>query len=134
MGGHRAGRTTWASGAGLFAFGRSLALKVIGHAKSRVQGWLDPWPHASTTGYQIIQGWFAIAAGGLFGEGPGQSSASHIPEASTDLIFAVIADELGLVGASALLIGVPAHGGHRPADRRSAATGRSRSCWPPGCR
>ena len=56
-------------------------------------------------GYQLIQGWFAIAAGGLFGEGPGQSNASHIPEASTDLIFAVIADELGLVGASALLFG-----------------------------
>ena len=78
---------------------------MIGHAKTRVQGWLNPWPHANTSGYQIIQGWFAIAAGGLFGEGPGQSNASHIPEASTDLIFAVIADELGLVGASALLFG-----------------------------
>jgi peptidoglycan glycosyltransferase len=92
-------------GAVLFAFGSVLALKVIGHAKTRVQGWLNPWPHASSTGYQIVQGWFAIAAGGLFGEGPGQSNASHLPEASTDLIFAVIADELGLVGASALLIG-----------------------------
>src|SRR5262249_17364561 len=92
-------------GAALFAFGSFLSLKVIGHAKSRVQGWLNPWPHASTTGYQIVQGWFAIAAGGLFGEGPGQSNASHLPEASTDLIFAVIADELGLVGASALLFG-----------------------------
>jgi cell division protein FtsW (lipid II flippase) len=92
-------------GAGLFGFGSFLVLKVIGHAKSRVQGWLNPWSHANTTGYQLIQGWFAIAAGGLFGEGPGQSNASHIPEASTDLIFAVIADELGLVGASALLFG-----------------------------
>jgi peptidoglycan glycosyltransferase len=92
-------------GAALFGFGSVLVLKVIGHAKTRVQGWLNPWPHASTTGYQIIQGWFAIGAGGLFGEGPGQSNASHLPEASTDLIFAVIADELGLVGASALLFG-----------------------------
>ena len=92
-------------GAGLFAVGSYLALKVIGHAQSRVQAWLNPWPHASTSGYQIIQGIFAIAAGGLFGEGPGQSNASHIPEASTDLIFAVIADELGLIGASALLFG-----------------------------
>jgi peptidoglycan glycosyltransferase len=92
-------------GAILFGFGSYLALKVIGHAKTRVQGWLDPWAHASGSGYQLIQGWFAIAAGGLFGEGPGQSNASHIPEASTDLIFAVIADELGLVGASALLFG-----------------------------
>lgn len=92
-------------GAGLFAVGSYLALKVIGHAQSRVQAWLNPWPHASTSGYQIIQGIFAIAAGGLFGEGPGQSNASHIPEASTDLIFAVIADELGLIGASGLLFG-----------------------------
>jgi cell division protein FtsW (lipid II flippase) len=92
-------------GAGLFAAGSFIALKVVGHAKSRVDAWLNPWPHATTGGYQIIQGWFAIAAGGLFGEGPGQSNAGHIPEASTDLIFAVIADELGLVGAAGLLIG-----------------------------
>jgi len=92
-------------GAVLFAIGSFLALKVIGHAHSRVQSWLDPWAHPSTTGYQIIQGQFAIAAGGLFGQGPGQSNASHIPEASTDLIFAVIAAELGLVGATALLLG-----------------------------
>ena len=89
----------------LFTIGSFVALKVIGHTKSRVDAWLNPWPHANTSGYQIIQGWFAIAAGGLFGEGPGQSNVGHIPEASTDLIFAVIADELGLVGAAALLMG-----------------------------
>jgi cell division protein FtsW (lipid II flippase) len=92
-------------GAVLFAFGSFFALKVIGHAHSRVQSWLDPWAHPSTTGYQIIQGQFAIAAGGLFGQGPGQSNAANIPEASTDLIFAVIAAELGLVGATAMLFG-----------------------------
>ncbi len=93
-----------ALGAGLFAAGAVLALKVIGHAQSRVQSWLDPWTHASTGGYQIIQGIFAIAAGGVFGEGPGQSNVAHLPENSTDFIFAVIADELGLIGATALLI------------------------------
>jgi len=92
-------------GGALFAGGSYLALKLINHARARVQSWLDPWAHAQTTGYQIIQGWFAIAQGGLFGEGPGQSSANSIPEASTDLIFAVIADELGLVGVSAMLFG-----------------------------
>ena len=94
-----------ALGGVLFAIGSFLALNVIGHAQSRVQSWLDPWAHAQSSGYQIIQGIFAIAAGGLWGQGPGQSSASHIPEASTDLIFAVIASELGLMGAAALLIG-----------------------------
>ncbi len=100
------GRTYYLGlGAALFAIGSFLALKVIGHAHSRVQSWLDPWAHPSTTGYQIIQGQFAIAAGGIFGQGPGQSNASNIPEASTDLIFAVIASELGLVGATAVLFG-----------------------------
>ena len=92
-------------GAVLFGGGAALALKTIGHARTRVQGWINPWAHANTSGYQIIQGWFAIAAGGIFGEGPGQSNAGHLPEASTDFIFAVIADELGLVGATALIMG-----------------------------
>jgi cell division protein FtsW (lipid II flippase) len=91
-------------GAGLFAAGSVFALKAIGHAQSRIQAWLDPWAHAETTGYQSIQAWFALAAGKVFGQGPGQSSAGHIPEASTDYIFAVIASELGLIGATAILI------------------------------
>jgi cell division protein FtsW (lipid II flippase) len=94
-----------ALGGGLFVAGSFLALKVVGHAAGRVQSWLDPWAHAQTTGYQLIQGWFAIANGGMWGVGPGQSSAGSIPEASTDLIFAVIANEIGLVGAAALLAG-----------------------------
>jgi peptidoglycan glycosyltransferase len=92
-------------GAALFGAGAFFALKVIGHAKSRISAWINPWPNANGSGYQIIQGWFAIAAGGVGGEGPGQSNAAHIPEASTDFIFAVIADEIGLFGAAALLIG-----------------------------
>ncbi|MBO0691453.1 MAG: FtsW/RodA/SpoVE family cell cycle protein [Acidimicrobiaceae bacterium] len=91
-------------GAGLFAGGSIFALKAIGHAQSRIQAWLNPWSHAQTTGYQSIQAWFAIAAGKVFGEGAGQSSAGHIPEASTDYIFAVVANELGLIGATAILI------------------------------
>jgi cell division protein FtsW (lipid II flippase) len=93
-----------ALGAAMFALGSWFALKVIGHAQSRVQSWLDPWKNAQGNGYQIIQGWFAIADGGLWGTGPGQSNAAHIPEASSDLIFAVIAEEIGLVGATAVLM------------------------------
>ncbi len=93
-----------ALGGGLFVFGAWFALNVVGHAQSRVQSWLDPWKNPQGNGYQIIQGWFAIANGGLWGTGPGQSNAAHIPEASSDLIFAVIAEEIGLVGATALLI------------------------------
>lgn len=99
------GKTVYlALGGGLFAGGAVFALEVIGHARTRVQAWINPWIHAQTTGYQSIQAWFAIAAGKVFGQGPGQSNAQHIPAASTDYIFAVIADELGLIGATAVII------------------------------
>jgi cell division protein FtsW (lipid II flippase) len=91
-------------GAALFGGGALFVLKVMHHAVSRIQSWLDPWAHAETSGYQIIQGIFAIANGGLWGTGPGQSNAANIPEASSDLIFAVISEEIGMVGATALLI------------------------------
>ncbi len=104
VGGHRPGLLPGLGG-GLFAAGA--VLRPEGH-RARPESGSRPGstrgPTSPRTGYQIIQGWFAIAAGGLFGDGPGQSSAGHIPEASTDLIFAVIADELGLFGATALLI------------------------------
>ena len=100
------GRAYWLGvGAALFAVGALAAVKVIGHAQSRISSWLDPWAHPYSSGFQIIQGWFAVAGGGVFGEGPGQSNAGHIPYASSDFIFAVVADELGLVGATALLMG-----------------------------
>jgi cell division protein FtsW (lipid II flippase) len=91
-------------GLGLFGGGSAFALKVMHHAASRVQAWLNPWPHFNTNGYQIIEGWFAIAAGGMWGTGPGQGNPQIIPEASTDFIFAAIAEEIGLVGVTALLI------------------------------
>jgi cell division protein FtsW (lipid II flippase) len=94
-----------ALGVGLFGAGAFMVLKVFGHAQSRVQSWLDPWAQPYGYGDQIIKGWFAIANGGLWGTGPGQSNAAGIPEASSDMIFAVIADEIGLIGATSLLLG-----------------------------
>jgi cell division protein FtsW (lipid II flippase) len=93
-----------ALGAGLFGVGAVFALDVIHHAQTRVQSWLDPWAHFTTSGYQIIEGWFALAAGGMWGLGPGQGNPQIIPEASTDFIFASIGEEVGLVGVTALLI------------------------------
>lgn len=92
-------------GGGLFGGGAAFALGVMHHAQSRIQSWLDPWANPQGNGYQIIQGIFAIANGGLFGTGPGQSNAAHIPEATSDMIFAVVAEEIGLVGATAVLFG-----------------------------
>jgi peptidoglycan glycosyltransferase len=87
----------------LFAIGSTFALKVIGHAQARISTWRNPWPHFNTTGYQIIQASFAMAAGGVFGDGPGLGSPQRIPEVATDFIFAAIAEELGLFGAAAVL-------------------------------
>lgn len=94
-----------ALGAGLFAAGAVFALDIVHHAQTRVQAWLDPWAHFTTSGYQIIEGWFALAAGGMWGLGPGQGNPGIIPEATSDFIFASIGEEIGLVGVTALLIG-----------------------------
>jgi cell division protein FtsW (lipid II flippase) len=91
-------------GGGLFGAGAVIALDFIHHAQTRVQAWLDPWSHFATSGYQIIEGWFALATGGLSGVGPGQGNPGVIPEASTDFIFAAIGEEIGLIGVTALLI------------------------------
>jgi peptidoglycan glycosyltransferase len=87
----------------LFGAGAAFALNAISHTKARVQVWLNPWPHPYSSGLQILQGWFAIAAGGVFGDGPGQGSPQRIPEVATDFIYAAIAEELGLFGAAAVL-------------------------------
>ncbi len=75
------------------------------YARARLTSFLDPWSHASSSGFQAVQGQIAIGSGGLFGVGPGQSVQKifYLPEAPTDFILAVIAEELGAVGVCALL-------------------------------
>lgn len=71
----------------------------------RIKGWLDPWSDPSDTGYQVIQSLFAVASGGLFGLGIGQSrQKTFIPESYNDIIFAIICEELGLVGAIVVIL------------------------------
>lgn len=90
-------------GAGLFAAAAVFALDIVHHAQTRVQAWLHPWSHFATSGYQIIEGWFGLAGGAMWGLGPGQGNPKVIPEASTDFMFASIGEEIGLVGLVALL-------------------------------
>jgi cell division protein FtsW len=75
------------------------------YARARLTSFLDPWAHASSSGFQAVQGQIAIGSGGLLGVGPGQSVQKifYLPEAPTDFILAVIAEELGVVGVCALL-------------------------------
>ncbi len=67
----------------------------------RLLAFMDPFADPSDTGYQIVQGLYAIASGGLFGLGLGQSRQKflYIPEAHNDYIYAIICEELGFFGA-----------------------------------
>jgi cell division protein FtsW len=104
--------------------GSSLGLFVLyalaqPYARARLTSFLDPWAHASGSGFQAVQGQIAIGSGGLFGVGPGESVQKifYLPAAPTDFIFAVIAEELGVVGVCALLFlyGLIAYAGLRVA-------------------
>jgi cell division protein FtsW len=91
------------------------------YARARLTSFVDPWAHASGSGFQAVQGQIAIGSGGLFGVGPGQSVQKifYLPEAQTDFILAVIAEELGVVGVYALLFlyGLIGYAGLRTAKR-----------------
>ncbi|HEY2768134.1 MAG TPA: putative lipid II flippase FtsW [Solirubrobacteraceae bacterium] len=91
------------------------------YARARLTSFLDPWAHASGSGFQAVQGQIAIGSGGLFGVGPGQSVQKifYLPEAQTDFILAVVAEELGVVGVYALLFlyGLIGYAGLRAAKR-----------------
>jgi cell division protein FtsW len=75
------------------------------YRRARLLSFLNPWDDAQGAGYQPVQAMIALGSGGIFGEGLGQSvlKANYLPEAHTDMIFAIIGEELGLVGATALI-------------------------------
>jgi cell division protein FtsW len=93
-----------AGGAGLAA----AMLLIVGEAYRRTRffdAWLNPWADREGNGYQLIQGLIAMGSGGWFGTGLGTSRAKwdFLPNAHSDFIFAVIGEELGLVGALVVL-------------------------------
>jgi len=76
-----------------------------GFRGGRFLAWQDPWAFADGRGFQIIQSLYAIASGGWFGQGIGQSrQATFVPEAHHDIIFAIIIEELGLIGAGLIML------------------------------
>ena len=87
----------------LFVAGSFAAYKLFPHVAARVDIWIDPFADPANKGFQPVRGLFALARGGLFGEGLGQGLPQSIPYVHTDFIFAAVAEELGLVGAFALL-------------------------------
>jgi cell division protein FtsW len=75
------------------------------YRRARLLSFLNPWDDAQGAGYQPVQAMLALGSGGIFGEGLGRSAqkVNYLPEAHTDMIFAIIGEELGLVGATALI-------------------------------
>ena len=88
----------------LFSVGSFVTFLLFDHVQVRVQAWLDPWKQPDSTGFQILQSIFNIADGGLLGTGLGAGYAQTIPEVETDFVFSAIASELGLLGATAVLL------------------------------
>ncbi len=95
--------------------GAALVVFVVSQAAStegmnfrfvRVLAWLNPEKYSSGTGFQTLQGLYAIGSGGIFGKGLGRSiqKLGYLPEEQNDMIFAVICEELGLFGAIAVIL------------------------------
>ncbi len=79
---------------------------AISYASDRLQYWLDPWSDATGKGFQTIQSLLAIGSGGILGRGIGQSRQKYlwVPEPHNDFIFSIVCEELGLIGATVIII------------------------------
>lgn len=102
------GRASWIlMGLGLFIGGAVAAGQALGYVAGRFRGWLDPFNpevYESVGGsYQLVQGLFGIANGGLIGTGLGSGRPDLVPLAQSDFIIASLTEELGLTGLFAIL-------------------------------
>jgi cell division protein FtsW len=77
----------------------------VDYRSARIEGFLDPYADPSGNGWQLIQGYYALANGGIFGVGLGASRARwfYLPNAHTDFIFAIIGEETGLIGGLTII-------------------------------
>jgi cell division protein FtsW len=92
--------------ASILALGAGLAAVWIEpYRRARVFSFLDPWKDAQGSGFQIVQAMIGIGSGGVSGVGLGKGieKALYLPEAHTDMIFAVVGEELGLIGVMAVI-------------------------------
>ncbi|MFI6596758.1 putative lipid II flippase FtsW [Nonomuraea sp. NPDC050536] len=120
----------WVVGAPIKLFGGILALamlaaiimiKIEPYRMARIGAFLDPWADAQGAGYQAVQGQIAMGSGGWFGLGLGSSRAkwSWLPHGENDFIFAILGEELGLMGTLVVvaLFGLLGYAGLRVAAR-----------------
>jgi cell division protein FtsW len=128
--------TLAASGVTVCALGAFVALSAT-YRRDRLLSFVNPFAHASTSGYQVVQSLATLGLGGVTGNGVGGSVTSwgYLPNAHTDFVFAVIAGNLGLVGALVVLAGFAAFGwaGFRIAAREKDPFARllavGVTCW-----
>jgi cell division protein FtsW len=123
---------------GLLGAGVVVALALAEpYRRTRLLTFLHPFDHAGNAGYQVAQSFIALGSGGLTGVGLGASRAkwNFLPNAHTDFIFAIIGEELGLIGAVAVLalfgafavLGIRA--AHRAPDRFGALLAAGITTW-----
>ena len=95
-------------GAVLFAVGAYISARYFGQVHSRINEWLDPWQTATNVnsgGAQLRLGWFGFGTGSVGGTGLGfDGQLGNTPYLTTDMIFAAIGTEMGLVGAAAVVV------------------------------
>jgi cell division protein FtsW len=97
-------RTLFATG-GLAGALVLAAIWLEPYRRARIFSFIDPWHDPQGAGFQSVQAMIALGSGGIFGVGLGESVQKiyYLPEASTDMIFAIIGEELGLVGVIAVI-------------------------------
>lgn len=88
----------------LFLLGSFVCYKLYPHVRVRVDIWLNPWADPNGQAFQVVQSLFALGSGGILGSGLTYGYPNFIPEVHTDFIFAAIGEELGLMGAAAVLL------------------------------
>ena len=107
------GMPAWLIGAGVggvaaaaWGFVALVDAGIISYGASRINMWHDPWLDSSDDGYQMVQSLIAIGSGGLLGTGLGKGRQKflYLPEESNDFIFSIVCEELGLIGASLILL------------------------------
>ena len=98
-------RSSWlVIGFVLLVIGGAVATAAFDHVQQRFSIWLDPFADVTGSGFQVVQAIYGFAAGGVFGTGLGKGNANLVPYAESDFIFAAVAEELGLVGAAAVIL------------------------------
>jgi len=88
----------------MFGAASYLSWREFAHVKERVTLWLNPWPEALGHGIQPVKSWFAMANGGIIGTGLGLGNQDSIPYVQTDFIFAAVAQQMGLLGATLVIV------------------------------